>query len=113
MVMPENNQNLTLDDLGKFTEDVLLPAVKDIVDSSVNTAIDSAKQEIKEDIEIKLSPIWQEITSIKENIAWIKEKIWRMDKAGSEDVIAVNSEVEKLKTRVMELENQVKAMQAS
>ena len=52
--MNENNQKpLTLSDLGKFTEDVLLPAMKSL---------------IEEELEDKLNPIKQELFSIKEDI---------------------------------------------
>ena len=49
----KNQKPLTLSDLGKFTEDVLLPAMKSL---------------IEEELEDKLNPIKQELFSIKEDI---------------------------------------------
>ncbi|MCK4554586.1 hypothetical protein KAU19_06550 [Candidatus Parcubacteria bacterium] len=101
--MENNNQKpLTLSDLGKFTEDVLLPAIEDMMD-----------QKLEEKLETKLAPIKSELLSIKQDIEWIKDRIKRIENASSEDVIAVNNEVENLKIRVVELENQVKILQTS
>jgi len=107
-MMPENNsaKPLTLEDLGKFTEDVLLPAVGEIVEEKLESKLEEKlelkleeKLESKLDakLEEKLGPIWQELHLIRQDIKRLEEKIDRVAKAASEDVVVVNSEVEKLK----------------
>lgn len=98
MAESNNKQPLTLSDLGVFTEDVLLPAIENIIDQKLDE---------------KLDPIKQELFSIKQDIKWIMERMETMEKTGSEDVIAVNNDVESLKQRVAELESQVRVLQAS
>ncbi|MDO8593114.1 MAG: hypothetical protein Q7R92_05115 [bacterium] len=60
----ENNlqKPLTLEDLGKFTEDVLLPAIGNMID-----------QKLEEKFEEKLSPIRAELSSIRVEISSIRQ----------------------------------------
>lgn len=69
--MPENNllqKPLTLEDLGKFTEEILLPAIGTIIEEKLG------KLEIKLDakLEEKLSPIRSELSSIRVEISSIR-----------------------------------------
>lgn len=100
--MSENNlqKSLTLEDLGKFTEDILLPAIGEMIDQKLEE-----KLELK--LEEKLNPIWQELRSIRQGLERLEEKVDRIAKASSEDVIAINTEVEKLKRRVALVENRM------
>lgn len=60
--MSENNQNnFTKADLAEFTEDVLLPAVENIVDDKVKREIGAFRTEIKDYIDVKLADTKGEI----------------------------------------------------
>lgn len=110
--MAENNlqKPLTLEDLGKFTEEVLLPAIGNMIDAKLEEKLE---QKLEEKFEQKLSPIRQEIFCIKEDIKWIKDKIEKIQIANSEDILALDDEIQKLKIRTAELENQVQKLKIS
>ncbi|MFH1232721.1 MAG: hypothetical protein V1651_02540 [Patescibacteria group bacterium] len=108
--MLENNlqKPLTLEDLGKFTEDVLLPAIEEMIDQKLEAKLEAKLEEkLESKLEKKLSPIWQELRSIRQDLKRLEEKVDRIAKASSEDIIAVNTEVEKLKRRVTLVEKHV------
>lgn len=110
--MPENNlqKPLTLEDLGKFTEEVLLPAIGNMIDDRLEEKLEA---KLEQKFEEKLGPIRQEIFAIKEDIKWIKEKIERMARAASEDAIALNCDINKMKLRIVECEKQIRLLQNS
>ncbi|MBU2250312.1 hypothetical protein KKG80_01835 [Patescibacteria group bacterium] len=120
--MLENNlqKPLTLEDLGKFTEDVLLPAIEEMIDQKLEAKLEEKleakleeklesklEEKLESKLEEKLSPIWQELRSIRQDLKRLEEKVDRIAKASSEDIIAVNTEVEKLKRRVTLVEKHV------
>ncbi|MFH1890863.1 MAG: hypothetical protein ABIJ91_04875 [Candidatus Kuenenbacteria bacterium] len=112
--MLENNlqKPLTLEDLGKFTEDVLLPAIEEMIDQKLEAKLEEKleaklEEKLESKLEKKLSPIWQELRSIRQDLKRLEEKVDRIAKASSEDIIAVNTEVEKLKRRVTLVEKHV------
>jgi Skp family chaperone for outer membrane proteins len=91
--MTENNQNyLTKVDLAEFTEEVLLPAFEKMLDD-------------------KLDPIKQEIHSIRLELEEIKTDLKRIDKRTDEDSSTAFAEIDKLKRKVLELENKVKVLE--
>lgn len=100
--MPENNlqKPLTLEDLGKYTEEVLLPAIGTMIE-----------EKLEKKFEEKLNPVWQELRAIRQDLKRLEDKVDRIAKAASEDVVAVNADVEKLKERVIRLEEQIKVLQ--
>ena len=51
----DNQKPLTLDDLGKFTDDVLLPAIGNIVKDEIGIAIGKHRHEMKSYIDDKLA----------------------------------------------------------
>lgn len=95
--MPENNQNLNQqqfhDGLAQFTEETLLPAMGQMMD-------------------VKIDPINQRLHSIELELEEIKIVIQRIDKRTDEDIQANYEEIDKLKQRVSDLENQVKMLKA-
>lgn len=59
-----NNQKpLTLDELGEFTEDILLPAIENIVEEKVDTAIEKHRHEMKAYIDDKMGETKGDIIS--------------------------------------------------
>ncbi|MCX6746271.1 MAG: hypothetical protein NTX00_04645 [Candidatus Parcubacteria bacterium] len=94
--MTENNQNYLTqkqfhEGLAEFTEETLLPAMEKMLDE-------------------KLEPIKQKLHSIELEIEDIKIAIERIDKRSDEDVKGIYFEIEKLKNRIGELEQQVKLL---
>ena len=88
----ENEQKyLTKTELAEFTEETLLPAMEKMMDE-------------------KLEPIKQKLHSIELEIEDIKIAIERIDKRSDEDVKGTYFEIEKLKNRIGELEQQVKLL---
>ncbi len=60
----KNNQNpLTISDLAEFTEEVLLPAVKDIVKDEIKIEIGKHRHEMKDYIDSKLAETKGDIIS--------------------------------------------------
>ena len=92
------------EELGRFTEEILLPAIENIVDIKL-------EEKLEQKLEEKLGPIRQRLFAIEQDIKRIEERLARLEKASSEDVSAVNSEVEKLKKRDFELENKIKILE--
>ena len=81
--MLENNlqKSLTLEDLGKFTEDVLLPAIGEMIDQKLEEKLESKLEEkLEKKFEEKLSPIWQEIRLIRQRLDSLEEKVNRIAK---------------------------------
>ncbi|MDO9399650.1 MAG: hypothetical protein Q7T79_03145 [bacterium] len=106
MLKNDLQKPLTLEDLGKFTEEVLLPAIEEMIDRRLEV-------KLEEKFEEKLSPIWQELRSIGQRLDRLEEKVNRMDKASSEDLFAINTEVEKLKKRVAKIESHAHVLQSN
>jgi len=67
-------------------------------------------QLLDEKLDEKLDPIIQRLNSIEEEIADIKITLERIDKRTDEDIKATYIEIEKLKSRISELESQVKLL---
>lgn len=60
----KNNQNpITISDLAEFTEEVLLPAVKDIVKDEIKIEIGEHRHEMKDYIDSKLAETKGDIIS--------------------------------------------------
>ena len=120
-------------ELSQFTEDVLLPAIENIVDDKLETKLeekleskldDKLESKLEEKLESKLeeklesklnekfdeklAPIFLELARIRDDIDKIKAKLERMEKMFNEDTFAVSNEVEKLKKRVSILETELK-----
>ena len=80
------------EEIGQFTDKVLLPAIENIFDE-------------------KLDPIKQQLKSIELDIQEIKDILAKLEKQESEDVAVSYVEVEKLKKRIGELELKVEKLQ--
>ncbi|SRR6056297_1928618 len=104
-----NNQKpLSREDLGSFTEEVLLPAMDKMIDEKLDTKFDEKLKPIYEE----LSFLRHEVFKIKEDLEILKEKVDRIATSSGEDVVAVNKEVQLLKKRVKELENELERLKS-
>lgn len=105
----QNNNNqkpLIKEDLGDFTEEVLLPAMGKMIDEKMEAKFDE-----------KLKPIYKELSflrgevfKLREDLEKLSEKVDRIATRSSEDVVAVNEEVQRLKKRVKELEDELQKL---
>ncbi len=93
--MDTQNKSLTLEDLAKFTEDVLLPAITTIVDETVERKLD---EKLEQKLEQKLAPIRQDIIEMKQDIADIKQEL----SAIRHELDAINRRLDKLEQRTKE-----------
>ncbi|MEA2064714.1 MAG: hypothetical protein U9O66_00235 [Patescibacteria group bacterium] len=71
------------------------------------------EDKIEEKLIEKLSTIKSELFSIKEEIRRLDEKIGKIFKTLSQDIIAVNNDTQDLKERVLKLEKKIEILQAS
>ena len=105
-----------------------LQSIKEVIDVSIEAALDVALTPIKNDVsELKndvsslkqdMVFVKQELTSIRtemgqfrNDLARVEAKIDRLIKMESEDVIALNNDVQILKKKHEELEKQLKILQ--
>jgi len=104
-----NQKSLTLEDLGKFTEEVLLPAFEKMLDDKFKKELMPFKQEIYE----KIDSINHNLKFIRQDIERLEAKIDRIAQANSEDITAVNGDVKKLKIKVEQLEKEIAIIKSS
>jgi archaellum component FlaC len=102
----KNEKYLTLSDLSQFTEEVLLPAISAMIDEKLET-------KLEEKFEEKLGPIRVRLSDIEDDIKRLEQKIDRIAKAGSEDIFAVNGDVQDLWNRVRRLEERIKVLESA
>jgi len=99
-------KNLTYEDLGRFTEETLLPAIEKIFDYKLEEKLESKLEE-------KLGPIRQRLDAIEEKIDAIKIELDGLDRRTNEDTTAVFGDVKSLRERIEKLELEVKKMKTA
>jgi len=72
----------------------------------INTALDAKLDE-------KLEPIKQRLDSIEFELKEIREELAKLSKVESEDIAGSYRDIENLKKRVAELENEIKGLRAA
>lgn len=114
----ENNdkpqsQIVTFEDLAKYTEEVLLPGVEEIIDeklapirhdiSDMKTDIVDMKNDII-DMKSDIADIKQELVAIRKELSDIKSRLDRLERATKEDSDAYGADIVDLRERVNKLE---------
>jgi len=116
--MDNQNKSLTIEDLARYTEEVLLPAMGDMMDQKLELNLAPIKKdivEIKQDIvEMKqnIVEMKQELSAIRHELDAINRRLDKLDQRTKEDSDAYGSDILDLRTRVKRLEMEVTALES-
>ena len=102
---------LTIEDLAKFTEEVLLPAIDgrfEVVDKRFD-----AMDKRFDAIESELSEIKQELSIIRRDLSSLEVRLERLEKTNRKDIDAFGGDILGLKEKVKEPENRLRLVEAS
>lgn len=69
-------------------------------------------QSIREIVAEEVGVVKQKLFAIEKEIQFIKEKIGKISLAGSEDIVALSKDIEEIKKKQVDLEEQIGKLQA-
>ena len=109
----ENNKPLTLADLAKFTEEVLLPAFDDRFESIDKRfeSIDKRFDHLEAEMRTGFNDINAELFAIKQEIAEVKIRLERLEKRTKEDSDAAGHDIARLQDKLEKTELRVAALE--
>lgn len=104
-----SEKNLTMSDLAQFSQEILLPAIEEVLEEKllpIRNDINEMRADINE-IRLDINGIQLELVNMRQELDWIKIQLKRLVTMETEDFGVLAKEVNLLKTRVKELEARV------
>jgi archaellum component FlaC len=119
--MEQKNTNvLTFDDLARFTEEILLPGIEQIIDDKlkpINKNLDGIHVELADihneldGIHVEMADIHSELHGIRIDLNNLQERIMHLEKMTKEDLNAYADDVINIKKELKRLELRVNAIE--
>lgn len=100
MTVDDKNKIVTFEDLARYTEEVLLPAMGTIIDERLEEKLEEKLAPFRQDImEIKndIVDIKQELFAIRHELDAINRRLDRLEKTTKEDSDAYDADISELR----------------
>ena len=108
-----SEKTLTMSDLAQFSQEILLPAIEEMLEEKFEEKLRPIRQDINEmrvdinEIRLDINGIQLELVNMRQELDWIKVQLKRLVTMETEDFAVLAKEVNLLKARVKELEARV------